>query len=201
MWTKPNSNESIASIIQGIDIHNTTALDTGELVRLCKEAVSGWCFGPATVRVRYSRGADFSGTCFYADGRIYINLGRHLTYPYRMPTHIARARAIGNRWRKPVFTVEVRDGYGVVLFVLRHEIYHLLVRRVGRNHRQKESMCDRFATRFLVDHFGATVRDERDRLIARDAWDFQDIEGFVAAARGRMSKNNRVPTKVGIVAR
>ena len=145
----------------------------------------GWAVGRLTVRVRYSRGADFSGTCIYSDRRIYINLGRHLTYPYRMATHIARAKSLGRTWYKPTFCVDLSDGYQIALFIFMHELYHLLVKVARRNTRQKESMCDRFATRHMVDRFGATVCTEAGRPVARELWDFQDLDRFVAAARDR----------------
>ncbi len=76
----------------------------------------------------------------------------------------------------------------MVLFVFLHELYHFLVKRARRNPRQKESMCDRFAARYLVERFGATVRDSSGRIVPREAWDFQDLERFVAAARDRRAR-------------
>lgn len=166
-----------------IVLHNSTDLTTARLQTLCDEVLAGWAVGTVTVRVRYSRGADFSGTCVYSDRRIYVNLGRHLTYPYAMGTHLARAKRIGRQWYKPIYAVEMRDAYQVVLFVFLHELYHLLVKRAGRNTRQKESMCDRFAARFLVDRFGGVVRSPEGHPVPRDEWDFQDLEAFVAGAR------------------
>ena len=64
-----------------IDFGNTTDLSDVRLLTLCQEAAVPWSLGCITLRVRYSRGADFSGTCFYADRRLYVNLGRHLVYP------------------------------------------------------------------------------------------------------------------------
>ena len=163
--------------------HNATDLDGGRLERMCLDAVAGWRLDGVEARVRYSRGADYSGTCCYQSRRLYVNLGRHLTYPYRMDTHLARARSNARRWWKPVCTLELVDGYQVVLFVFLHECFHFLIKRARRNTRQKESMCDRFAARVLVDRYGAAVRDEQGRPVARQAWDFQDLEGFVASAR------------------
>jgi hypothetical protein len=168
-----------------VDFHNSTALSDARLLRLCEEAIAGWSVGTITLRVRYSRGADFSGTCYYTDRRIHVNLGRHLAYPYRMQTSIARAKTIGRRWYKPLYSIELADAYQVVLFVFLHELYHLLVKRAKRNTRQKESMCDRFATRYLIDVFGVRVGGADGMDVPREAWDFQDLEGFVAAARDR----------------
>jgi len=162
---------------------NATELDTGRLRSMCLDAVAGWRLEGASVRVRYSRGADFSGSCCYQTGEILINLGRHLTYPYSMATHLARARAQRTYWWKPIYTIELADGYAVVLFVFLHECFHLLVKRAGRNTRQKESMCDRFAARWLADRYGAGVYDESGKPVARAEWDFQDLDAFVAAAR------------------
>ena len=168
-----------------MDFHNSTDLDGERLRSLCEDGLTGWAPGDFVVRVRYSRGADFSGTCFYRDRRVYINLGRHLSYPYRMKTYLARAKTVGRYWFKPLHTLEISDAYQVVLFVFLHELYHLLIRKARRNMRQKESMCDRFAARHLVDRFGATVRDDRGRPVPRSEWDFQDVDGFVAAVRMR----------------
>ena len=164
---------------------NSTALEDGKLLELFRDGAFGWRTGCIKLWVRYSRGADFSGRCFYNEGRIFINLGRHLTYPYLMGTHLARAKTVGRRWYKPIYTVELADAYGVVLFVFMHELYHLLVRKARRNPRQKESMCDRFATRHVVSLFDATVCDEKGRKLTRAIWDYQDVEGFVAAARSK----------------
>ena len=168
-----------------IEFDNSTELSDMRLLGMCRDAAAGWATGRITLRVRYSRSADFSGTCFYTDRRILVNLGRHLAYPYLMGTLLARAKTIGRHWYKPVYSLELKNGYEVVLFVFLHELYHLLVRKARRNTRQKESMCDRFAARYLVDRFGATVHDEQGRPVTRDDWDFQNVEGFVEAARRR----------------
>ncbi len=128
---------------------------------------------------------DFSGTCFYTDRRIYINLGRHLVYPYLVQTNLAKAVTLGQRWHRPIYTLEVADAYQLALFIFLHELYHLLVKRSRRNTRQKESMCDRFAAGYLVTQFGAAVRTGQGAPVPRAAWDFQDLEGFVAPARDR----------------
>ena len=162
---------------------NSTDLDDVRLRRMCLDAVAGYRLDGATVRVRYSRGADFSGSCYYRPPCIFVNLGRHLVYPYAMATNLARARSNARCWWRPIYTIELADPYQVVLFVFLHECFHLLVKRARRNTRQKESMCDRFAARILVDHYGAAVRGAHHHFVSRDDWDFQDIEGFIAAAR------------------
>ncbi len=166
-----------------IDFQNRTHLSDDRLLSLCYAGLAGWSVGRIILRVRYSRGADFSGTCFYADKRVFINLGRHLKYPYRMETNLAKVKLVDQRWRRLSYTIELRDAYELALFIFMHELFHLLVKRARRNTRQKESMCDRFAARLLVDDFGAPVRDASGRRVRRELWDFQDLEGFVAAAR------------------
>jgi len=166
-----------------IDFGNTTELSSDRLLALFLEGLRGWSVGRITVRVRYSRGADFSGTCFYADKRIFINIGRNLKYPYRMDSNLARAQTYGRVWRRPLYSIELKDAYQLALFVFMHELYHLLVKRAGRNTRQKEAMCDRFAARHLVDRFHAPVRRDTGERAAREEWYFQDLERFVAAAR------------------
>jgi hypothetical protein len=168
-----------------IDFHNSTDLSGAKLQTMCVDALHGWNVGGLIVRVRYSRGADFSGTCIYVDRRIYINLGRHLVYPYGMRTNLAKVKTVGRGWRRPIYVVELKTAYQLALFIFLHEIYHLLVYRAGRNTRQKESMCDRFAARYLVDHLGVAVRTERGVRVPREDWDFQDLDGFVSSSRRR----------------
>jgi hypothetical protein len=170
-----------------MDFGNTTGLSGELLHRLCLDGIEGWSVGAITVRVRYTRSTPFSGTCIYEDRRIYVNLGRHLRYPYRMKTNLARVCTLGSGWRRPIYRLEMRDAYQLAVFIFMHELYHLLVYRAGRNTRQKESMCDRFAARYLVDRFGCQVRAEQGHLVPRAQWDFQDLDGFVAAARPRRS--------------
>lgn len=167
-----------------MDFRNRTHLDSDGLERMLLDAVAGWPHRGLRVAVRYSRGADFSGTCYYDSDRIFVNLGRHNRYPYALKTHIARPRSNRTHWWRELYVVEMRRPEELVLFVFLHEFYHRLVRRAGRNVRQKEARCDRFATRVLVDVYGAAVRDGRGRRVRRASWDFQDLDGFVAAARG-----------------
>jgi hypothetical protein len=168
-----------------IDFGNTTNLSSDRLFDLFLNGLRGWSIGRITVRVRYSRGSDFSGTCFYADRRVFINLGKHVRYPYKMNTNVAKARRSGYIWRRPMYTMELKDAYQLAVFIFMHELYHLLVKRAGRNTRQKEAMCDRFAARHMIDRFGLAIKSETGERAPRLAWDFQDLEGFVAAARDR----------------
>ena len=183
--------------MSSIDFGNSTGLSDAKLRTMCQDALNGWNVGCPIVRVRYSRGADFSGTCIYADRRIYINLGRHLVYPYGMKTNLAKVKTVGRAdrggrvpgrgWRRPVYLVELKTAYHLAVFIFLHEIYHLLVYRAGRNTRQKESMCDRFAARYLVNHLGATVRTESGERVPRGQWDFQDLDAFVTGRHVRRS--------------
>jgi hypothetical protein len=166
-----------------MQVSNCTSLKTDRLAALLQETAQGWPVRRLRVRVRYSRGADFSGTCYYKHSLIHVNLGRHVCYPYRLGTSIARAESNARYWWKPIYTVELADAYQLVLFVFLHELYHWLVQKARRNPRQKESMCDRFAVRILVDRFGCPIRDEAGHPVARGSWDFQDVTRFVADAR------------------
>lgn len=168
-----------------MDFNNSTALSSKRLEALFLEALTDWSVGSIVTRVRYSRGADFSGSCLYIKRRILINLGRHLRFPYVLNTNLARVESRPNGWRRDLYTLTLADGYELALFIFLHELYHLLVHRAGRNTRQKESMCDRFAALRLVDRFGCPVRDADGRAVPREAWDFQDLTEFVAAARVR----------------
>lgn len=182
-----------------IDFANSTVLCGETLYRLCLRGIEGWSVGPIRVRVRYTRSTAFSGTCIYADRHIYVNLGRHLRYPYSMKTNLAKVQTLGRGWRREIFRIEMQNAYQLAIFIFMHELYHLLVYRAGRNTRQKESMCDRFAARYLVDGFGCRVRDRHDHPVPRTVWDFQDLEGFVAAARtdrrsNGQARQRRIPT-------
>ncbi len=170
-----------------IDFRNTTELSSAKLQTMFLYALNGWNAGNLIVRVRYSRGTDFSGTCIYADHAIYINLGRHLVYPYGMRTNLAKVRSTPRGWRRPEYIVEMKSAYHLAVFIFLHEIYHMLVYRAGRNRRQKESMCDRFAARHLVDHLGAIVRTPRGERVPRALWDFQDLDGFIRRGPARRS--------------
>ncbi len=164
---------------------NTTTLDGGRILDTFLEAAHPFPTDALDIRIRYSRGADFSGTCFYEHDRLTVNVGRHLKYPYCMDTYIARSVTTRLSWHKPIYSIELADAYQLALFVLLHEYYHWLVKRAGRNTRQKESMCDRYATRFLIDRFNLTVRDADHQPVSRNEWDFQDVYAFVAAAQTR----------------
>lgn len=166
-----------------LDFGNSTTLSTEKLEAMCRAALAGWSVGEVTARVRYSRGADFSGTCIYVDRLIYVNIGEHVRYPYGMQTNLARVQSHAGGWKRELYTITLRDGYEMAMFIFMHELYHLLVYRAGRNTRQKESMCDRFAARHLVDRFGCRITHSDGRLVHRPDWDFQDLIGFVAAAR------------------
>ncbi len=162
--------------------HNSTRLDGERLERVFLRHTRPWRHEELTVRVRYSRGADFSGSCYYRDKRIFINLGRRNRYPYRMGTHIARARSNRTHWWREVYSVVLADAYQLALFIYLHELYHALVHAARRNTRRKEAMCDRFAARVLVDDYACPVVARDGRRVLRDEWDFQDLDGFVAAA-------------------
>lgn len=176
-----------------IDFSNSTALSSDRLAEMIRLGTDGWAVGQVIVRVRYSRSADFSGACHYADQRILINLGRHVRYPYKMNTHLARTRTVGRRWYRPLYVIELTSAYDLAAFIFMHELYHLLVKRAGRNVRQKEGRCDRFAAGFMVDTFGTRVLSEKGVPLLRSEWDFQDVEGFVAAARD--ARVGRLPEK------
>lgn len=173
-----------------MDVRNSTQLDSDRLERMFRAAVDGWPHDGLRVFVRYSRGAEFSGTCYYASDRIFVNLGRQNRYPYPLHTHIARPQSNRTHWWRELYTLHVADAAQLVLFVFLHEFYHRLVKRAGRNVRQKEARCDRFAARVLVDCYGVEIRDGDGNPVPRMEWDFQDLDGFVAAA-ARPLRNRR----------
>lgn len=162
---------------------NSTELCTKSLEALILGAIEGWPHDELDVRIRYSRGVEFSGSFHPIPPRIFVNLGRRNHYPYTIKTHVAPAKSDDQSWWREVYCVDVANEAELVLFVFMHEFYHWLVKKAGRNRRQKEGRCDRFATRALADQCGAVVRDSRGRAVPRKVWDFQDLNGFVAAAR------------------
>lgn len=178
--------------------HNSTHLDSLSLEKMLLRAAEPWPHDGLNVFVRYSRKTVFSGTCCYRSGRIYVNLGRDNQYPVRIPAAIARPQSDSRCWWREIYSVEAADAYQLVLFVFMHELYHWLVKKARRNVRQKEARCDRFAARALVDGFGGTVRDARGRPVPRSHWDFQDLDGFVAAALG--TRIARPPIKRAVLA-
>ena len=60
-----------------MDFRSVTDLDGARLQRLFVRHAWPYRHEKLAVRVRYSRGADFSGTCYYTQARIFVNLGRH----------------------------------------------------------------------------------------------------------------------------
>ncbi len=166
-------------------LRNSTVLSTTRLEDMILPVVEGWPHEPLRAFIRNSRGAEFSGACYYHLARIHVNLGRRNTYPYLIRVSIARAQSDRRSWWREVYAVRVADAYQLALFVFLHEFYHWLVKKARRNTRQKESRCDRFATAVLVDRYAAEVLDSAGRRVPREQWDFQDQLAFVAAARGR----------------
>lgn len=167
--------------VRGLALRNSTRLNTLRLLRLFADAMGSWPVDGLRVWVRDSRGADYSGTCYDLEGRILINISRALEYPYRMQTHLARTRQEPDGWSKPIFTLQLDDAYQLALFIFLHECCHWLIRRAGRNPRQKESTCDRFAARILVDYFGCYVQDADGRAVDRKHWDFQDFTALLGS--------------------
>jgi hypothetical protein len=165
-----------------MEFRNSTALDGDFLNRTFLRHTAPYRHDQLRVSVRYSRGADFSGTCYYREARIFVNLGRHVKFPYLMGTHVAKARSDRTRWWRETYRLSLADGYQLALFVYLHELYHHLVKAAGHSPRRKESRCDRFAARALVDHYGCQMFDSRGEPVPRERWDFQDVQAFVAKA-------------------
>lgn len=165
-----------------MEFRNSTHLDDTRLYGMFLRHTAPYRHDRLVVRVRYSRGADYSGTCFYQDARIFINIGRRNRYPYALATGIAKAHTTGNGWRRELYTLHIINAEQLALFIYLHELFHYLLKQARRSPRRKEAMCDRFAARVLVDDYGCRVTDGVDRRIPRNAWDFKDLDAFVAAA-------------------
>lgn len=161
---------------------NSTALDSDRLQALLLEHTAPYRHAELRVHVRYSRSAAFSGTCFFREARILVNLGRANRYPFTLAVNVAKAESTRYGWRRELLQLTVADGYHLALFVYLHELFHHLVAVAGRAPRRKEAMCDRFATRILVDRCGAKLTDAQGAAVARGFWDFKDLGEFVFAA-------------------
>jgi len=165
-----------------MDFRNSTDLDDTRLYAMFLRHTTPYRHDRLSVRVRHSRSADFSGTCYYREGRILVNLGRRNRYPYVMDTNLAKALTTRTGWRRELYNVTLADAEQLALFVYLHELFHYLVKRAGRSPRRKEAMCDRFAARVLVDHYHCPVRTVSGGLVPRETWDFKDLDAFVADA-------------------
>lgn len=165
-----------------MNFRNTTSLDSARLLGDLERFSRPYRHDRLSVWVRASRGADFSGRCCYATSRIYVNLGPRNRYPYPLATHVARARSSRTHWWRETYRLVLAEPHQLALFIYLHEFYHFLVKAAGRNTRRKEAMCDRFATRVLVDHFGCPLTTRGGRAVGRSAWDFSDLDRYVARA-------------------
>jgi hypothetical protein len=172
-----------------MDFRNSTDLDSTRLYAMFLRHTAPYRHDRLKVYVRYSRGADFSGTCYYRESRILVNLGRRNCYPYSLNTNIAKAQSTHNGWRREVYQLIVANAEQLALFVYLHELFHYLVNQAKRSPRRKEAMCDRFAARALVDHHGCRVRRSTGRPVRRESWDFKDLDTFIAAA----PKDRQIP--------
>jgi hypothetical protein len=165
-----------------MDFRNSTDLDDTRLYGLFLRHTAPFRHDRLTVRVRYSRGADFSGTCYYREARILVNIGRHNRYPYRMGTNIGKACSTPGGWYREVFYLTLANAEQLALFVYLHELFHYLVKQAKRSPKRKEAMCDRFAACALVDGHGCPVHRASGEPVPRELWDFKNLGAFVAAA-------------------
>ena len=165
-----------------MDFRNTTGLNDARLFSLLLRHTAPYRHDDLRVRVRYSRGADYSGTFFINEARIHVNLGRRNRYPYILNTSIAKAQTTERGWKREICQLLLGDAYQLVLFVYLHELYHHLVKAAGRSQRRKEAMCDRFATRVLVDDHNCRLQTKSGLPVERRSWDFKDLEAFVASS-------------------
>jgi hypothetical protein len=183
-----------------MDFRNATDLDDTRLYALFLRHTAPYRHDRLSVRVRYSRGADFSGTCFYRERRITVNVGRHNRYPHTLGTSIAKAQTTRNGWRREIYRLTIADAYQLALFVYLHELFHYLVKAAGRSPRRKEAMCDRFAARVLVDDYGCPLRRRSGRLVRRESWDFKDLNAFIGAAprepQMRLPFRREIPVRI-----
>ena len=161
---------------------NQTALDDTRLRQMFLRHTAPYDHEPLSVVVRHTRSTPFSGTCYYNDSRIHVNLGRRNRYPMTLGTHVAKATTGRQEWSREIYSLTVGDPYQLALFIYLHELFHFLVNASGRGRLRKEAMCDRFAARVLVDVYGCRLLDPRGAVPPRQNWDFKDLHLFVARA-------------------
>jgi hypothetical protein len=171
-----------------LQFRNDTALDTDRLTALIIRHTAPYPHLGLQVTIRDSRKAPFSGTCFYLEGRIFVNIGRHNRYPYRFATLLAKAQSANGRWWREAYFITVADAYQLALFVYLHELFHYLVKLAGRSPKRKEGMCDRFAAGVLVDQYQCPITRGDGSPAPRENWDFQDLHRFVAKARQSLTQ-------------
>ncbi|MCA9242766.1 MAG: hypothetical protein KDA32_02335 [Phycisphaerales bacterium] len=162
-----------------MDFRNSTACDSVRLHALFAWHARRWRTDGLVTRVRFSRGAPFSGTCYYRDSLIYVNIGRENPYPFRFAISAAPTERHSRGWRRPLLYLTVPDAERLALFVFLHELYHWLAFRVGRSPRWKEALCDRFATLALVDDHNCKLTDAKGGVVSREAWDIGDPVGLL----------------------
>lgn len=171
---------------------NDTQLETRRLRDLVLRHTLPYPHVGLQVHIRPSRKAAFSGTCYYLEGRIFVNIGSQNRYPYRFATLLAKAQANPRGWSREAYFITVRDAYQLSLFVYLHELFHYLVKLAGRSPKRKEGMCDRFAALVLADEYGCPITRGDGSPAPRDHWDFQDLHAFVAKARQNGHTNGTV---------
>ncbi|MFN0137579.1 MAG: hypothetical protein ACKVS9_15860 [Phycisphaerae bacterium] len=165
-----------------MDFRNLTQLDSARLYSLFIRHTEPYDHSAISVRVKNGRSAEFSGSCYYASSTLNINLSPKNRYPYSLGTHVARPQSNQSHWWRDIYRITLADAYQLALFVYLHELFHYLVRKAGRPTRRREGMCDRFAARVLVDHYGCIMRRSDESLAERDEWDIHDLHKLVAAA-------------------
>lgn len=163
-----------------MDYRNSTTIDDAWLYPAVLRYTWPYRHQDLRVRFRPSRGADFSGACYYKSGRIFVNIGRHNRYPYTFATQTATRRGVGGAAVR--FSLVVADAGELALFVYLHELFHWLVYAAGLPPRRREAVCDRFATRVMVDHFGCALLGADGAQAGRAAWDVDDLAALVANA-------------------
>lgn len=172
-----------------MQFRNDTLLKTERLRELVLRHTLPYPHGGLQVHIRPSRKAAFSGTCYYLEGRIFVNIGPQNRYPYRFATLLAKAQSHTCGWWREAYYITVANAYELSLFVYLHELFHYLVKLAERSPKRKEGMCDRFAALVLADEYGCPVTRGDGSAAPRDNWDFQDLHAFVAKARKHNATN------------
>ena len=165
-----------------MDFRNRTNLLDTRLYPLILRHTEPFDHSYLRVRFKNSRGAPFSGSCYYRTSTLNINLSPRNTYPFALATHVARPQSNATHWWRELYELTLADAYQLALFIYLHELCHYLIKRAGRSVKRREGACDRFAARVLVDHYGSSLRDSHGREPARDSWDILNLDALLSDA-------------------
>lgn len=162
-----------------MDFRNRTSLLDTRLYPLILRHTEPFDHSAIRVRFKHSRGAQFSGSCYYRTSTLNVNISPRNSYPYALSTHVARPQSNATHWWRELYELTLADAYQLALFIYLHELCHYLIKRAGRSVKRREGACDRFAARVLIDQYGCPLRDSHGREPPRDSWDILNFDSLL----------------------